>query len=209
MSVAVVQGETILAEVSFSGRSHASRLLPAVDYVLRAGEAGPGSLSAIAVSNGPGSFTGLRIGLSFAKGLAESLGVPLVLVSTLLGLAAQCELHAGYIVPVLDAQRDEYYAAVFRSNAYGVERLTDDIIVQKGGLVHRLEELGARDCLVTGDAAEVAALWGGYRVAPAAARVLRAGVLGLVAQSLPTTDPRLAVPNYIRSSSARPKQRGV
>ncbi|MBT9154138.1 MAG: tRNA threonylcarbamoyladenosine biosynthesis protein TsaB [Firmicutes bacterium] len=206
-SLALVQETLVLSEISFGGgRSHASHLLPAVDFVLHQALVEREALTAIVVCNGPGSFTGLRIGLSFAKGLAESLGVPLILVSSLLGLAVQCELYAGCIVPLLDARRDEYYAAVFKSDRGSLTRLTDDLAVKKRELRQWLQGLGVGECLVTGDAADDASRYGPYLVAPLGVRAPRAGVLGLLARSLPTTDPRHARPNYIRSSSAEPKK---
>jgi tRNA threonylcarbamoyladenosine biosynthesis protein TsaB len=209
-SVAVTEDNLVLAELSFSGvRSHAALLLPAVDYVLRQAAVEREALSKIIIDNGPGSFTGLRIGLSLAKGLAESLGLPLVLVSTLHGLAAQCELYAGYIVPLLDARRDEYYAAVFKSDSRSLTRVTEDLAVKKSELGEWLLSLGVEECLITGDAPADAVCGVPCRVAPPGVRAPRAGALALLARHFPSTNPQEARPNYIRSSSARPKQGGI
>jgi len=209
-SVAVTEDTLVLAELSFSGvRSHAALLLPAVDYVLQQAGVEREALSTIVIGNGPGSFTGLRIGLSFAKGLAESLGLPLVLVPTLHGLAAQCELYAGHIVPLLDARRDEYYAAVFKSDSRSLARVTEDLAVKKSELGEWLLSLGVEECLVTGDAALGVSCGVPCLVAPPGVRTSRAGTLALLARHFPTTNPQQARPNYIRSSSARPKQGGI
>ena len=209
-SVAVVEEALVLSEISFSGvRSHAALLVSAVDYVLQQASVERETLTAIVIGNGPGSFTGLRIGLSFAKGLAQSLGLPVVLVSTLHGLAAQCELYAGYIVPLLDAQREEFYAAVFKSDNRSLTRLTEDRAVKKSELGAWLLSLGVEECLVTGDAASDEGCHLPCLAAPVGVRAPRAGTLALLARHLPTTHPREARPNYIRSSSARPKQGGI
>ncbi len=212
--MAVVEGSMVRSEVSWYGeRGHASRLLPAADFVLLQASVEREALTGIAVCEGPGSFTGLRIGLSFAKGLAESLNVPLVLVSSLLGLAAQCELYPGYIVPLLNAQRDEYYAAVFKSDKQGLTRLTNDLAVKKRELRLWLKGLGVRECLLTGEATDEAGCEAvgevSCAVAPVWVRSPRAGALGVISRSFPTTDPKVARPNYVRSSSARPKQGGI
>ena len=107
-------GETlILKEDKDSGYSHAEKLHVYINELFKEANINPKDIDAVAVSKGPGSYTGLRIGVSAAKGLCFALDKPLLAVSTLEILAHQVKISQGYIVPMLDARRLEVYAAVF------------------------------------------------------------------------------------------------
>lgn len=93
--------------------SHAEKLHLFIEEILKANHIQPNHLDAIAVSKGPGSYTGLRIGVSSAKGLCFSLDIPLISIETLKNLAKQVEVERGTIIPLLDARRMEVYAAGF------------------------------------------------------------------------------------------------
>ena len=107
-------GETILCkEIAEQGYSHAEKLHVFIEDVLKQAEINVKDLCAVAVSKGPGSYTGLRIGVSTAKGLCYALGIPLISVDTLQVLAQQVVVEKGLIVPMIDARRMEVYSAVF------------------------------------------------------------------------------------------------
>jgi tRNA threonylcarbamoyladenosine biosynthesis protein TsaB len=95
-------------------------------------EAGIGfqDISAIAVSQGPGSYTGLRIGVSAAKGLCFALGVPLIAVDTLQVLALQAKVSSGLIIPMLDARRMEVYSAIFTPNFENKRAVQAEVITE-------------------------------------------------------------------------------
>jgi tRNA threonylcarbamoyladenosine biosynthesis protein TsaB len=113
-SVGIAGADHVLAERSLpQDRSHARTLLPLIDATLAAAGIGWHALDLIAVSIGPGSFTGLRIGLSVAKGLAMATGLPVVGVPTLEAYAATAGPRPGLVCPVLDARKGEVYAAAF------------------------------------------------------------------------------------------------
>ena len=117
-SVALVQGEKLLAELSIDvARSHASQLVPLVQRVLQDQGKTPADLDVIAVSAGPGSYTGLRIGASTAKGLAFATGAALVGVPTLEALARAAMVGQPEakqpILAVIPSRRREVYAAVY------------------------------------------------------------------------------------------------
>ena len=115
-SVAVVEGERLLGAVDVAGAlDHSRRLLPAVDLLLAGLGLGPGDLGGIAVTRGPGSFTGVRVGLATARGLARSAGVPSVGISTLEALAASIDPPPSgtWVCPWVDAGRGEIYAAAY------------------------------------------------------------------------------------------------
>jgi len=126
-SVGVVGDREVLAESTrrVSG-SHAAHLLELIEHALGACARRLAEVDLIAVSLGPGSFTGLRISLSTAKGLAMATGADLVGVSTLEALATVAAPRGGRICPVLDARKGEVYAAVFAAAAGRVTRLQAD-----------------------------------------------------------------------------------
>ncbi|MDI3279958.1 MAG: tRNA (adenosine(37)-N6)-threonylcarbamoyltransferase complex dimerization subunit type 1 TsaB, partial [Bacillota bacterium] len=107
-------------------RTHSERLMPALVRLLAEAGVEPKELDLIAVSIGPGSFTGLRIGVATAKGLAYALRKPLVAVGSLDALAYGASLGCGYICPLIDARRGRVYTALYRSKGWGTEptRLT-------------------------------------------------------------------------------------
>ncbi|AXO80338.1 tRNA (adenosine(37)-N6)-threonylcarbamoyltransferase complex dimerization subunit type 1 TsaB [Olleya aquimaris] len=111
------QGETLVLKEDYgNGYSHAEKLHVYIEEALKEAKINSEQLQAIAVSKGPGSYTGLRIGVSAAKGLAYALNIPLISVSTLQALAKQVEADSGLIVPMLDARRLEVYSAIFDIN---------------------------------------------------------------------------------------------
>ena len=122
-SVALAVGTQILASrVNETPRQHAAQLVPYIQEVLKESGVSANTLDAVAVSEGPGSYTGLRVGVSLAKGLCFGAGIPLIGVGTLDLIANQAiELNDGekpdYIVPMIDARRMEVYQAVYDSTA--------------------------------------------------------------------------------------------
>ena len=108
--------------------SHSTKLHSYIDSVLKQQNIDIKDLSAIAVSKGPGSYTGLRIGVAAAKGLCFSLDIPLISISTLLVLSKKIKIDSGLIIPVLDARRDEVYSAIFDSQYNVIEKDSPTII---------------------------------------------------------------------------------
>ena len=108
------EGEIVLCkEIAEEGYSHAERLHVFIEEIIKEAGISLSDLSAIAVSQGPGSYTGLRIGVSAAKGLCFALEIPLIAVDTLQVLASQVNVADGLIVPMIDARRMEVYSAIF------------------------------------------------------------------------------------------------
>jgi len=147
--VALVSGSgELLGEITLRNHeSHSERILPAADWLLKTLGITLRDLAAVAVSQGPGSFTGLRAGIATAKGLAFSLGVPLFGIPTLEALAANSPPGAGLVCAVLNARRGEVFRALFRSEPTGLQRLEPDSLVPLCSLA---DELPA-GCLVIGE----------------------------------------------------------
>ena len=111
------EGETLLLKEDYnSNYSHAERLHLFIEEVINEANISKDDLSAVAISKGPGSYTGLRIGVSTAKGLCYALDIPLISVSTLEALADQVKVDDGVVIPMLDARRMEVYSAIFDQN---------------------------------------------------------------------------------------------
>jgi tRNA threonylcarbamoyladenosine biosynthesis protein TsaB len=123
------EGKTILSkEIAEEGYSHAERLHVFMEEIIQESGITFNDLSAIAVSQGPGSYTGLRIGVSAAKGLCYALNIPLIAIDTLQVLASQARVSDGLIVPMLDARRMEVYSAIFNVNLENKRATAAEII---------------------------------------------------------------------------------
>ena len=114
-SVAIAKdGKTIFCkEIAEEGYSHAERLHVFIEEIIKEAGITIKDLIAVAVSQGPGSYTGLRIGVSAAKGLCYALDIPLIAIDTLQALASQVTISSGFIIPMIDARRMEVYSAIF------------------------------------------------------------------------------------------------
>ncbi|WP_298305188.1 tRNA (adenosine(37)-N6)-threonylcarbamoyltransferase complex dimerization subunit type 1 TsaB [Flavobacterium sp.] len=129
-SVALAKsGETILCkEMAEQGFSHAEKLHLFIEEIIKEAGITFSDLSAIAVSQGPGSYTGLRIGVSAAKGLCYALEIPLISVDTLTVLANQLQIENGIIIPMIDARRMEVYSAIFNAKKEMIREVQAEIL---------------------------------------------------------------------------------
>ncbi len=153
LGLAIVSHGRILAELARPPRSHAADLPSAVDEVLASAGLDQGDLSAVAVALGPGSFTGLRVGLSYAKGVALALKCPLVGIASLDALAVGAlEMPAitaqAKVCSLLDARRGDVYAALYQVVADELEKLCDDSVTNFEDLIGQL----SGEVILVGDA---------------------------------------------------------
>ena len=113
-SAALIEDDVLLAECTSNyKKTHSETLLPMIDQVMKMTDTEAASLNAIAVSEGPGSFTGLRIGAATAKGLAYALDIPVVGVSEIDALAYGCFSSSCILCPILDARREQVYTGLY------------------------------------------------------------------------------------------------
>ena len=116
LSVAIVRDGEVLAEENTSlAINHSLRAMPAIEEIFNKVGITPSEIDAIAVSEGPGSYTGIRIGVTIAKTLAWTLKKPLVGISSLKAIAANGTFFDGLICPIVDARRDNVYAGAYQS----------------------------------------------------------------------------------------------
>ena len=121
-SVAVLQDEVLIAEYTVNyKKTHSQTLLPMLDEIVGMTESDLAGIDAIAVAAGPGSFTGLRIGASTAKGLGLALDIPLVAVPTVDALACNLFGTEGLVCPMMDARRQQVYTGLYRTSGYQLE----------------------------------------------------------------------------------------
>lgn len=156
-SVGLIDGDTELVERSLAVTgSHARTLLPMIEETLAAAGMDLRDLDLLAVSIGPGSFTGLRIGLSVAKGLGWASGIPLVGVPTLEALAHAAAPRPGLICPVLDARKREVYGAAFRWAGATLECVAEVDVLPPEQFAARLTP----PCTLVGDGVDAyASVW--------------------------------------------------
>jgi tRNA threonylcarbamoyladenosine biosynthesis protein TsaB len=139
--VALVEDARTAAEYLLDIRlTHSERLMPTVERVMRDAGWSPSDLTGLAVAVGPGSFTGLRIGVSAIKGLALALGLPIAAVPSLDALAATMAGAATPVCPVIFARRDEVYASLYRWDGEAMRRAWDYLALSPAELAERLRE---------------------------------------------------------------------
>lgn len=134
-SIALAKDGKIVAEKhSDEPNAHSSKLAVFIDNIFKESGISPDRLDAVCVSSGPGSYTGLRIGVSSAKGLCYALGKPLLAVPTLQNMAdlyfAQHPEYNGFVCPMIDARRMECYTAIFSRS--GIEKETSADVIEAG-----------------------------------------------------------------------------
>ena len=146
-----MDGEKVCSEFTAQNRNtHSASLMPMVEAALSAAGTGMAELDAIAAVTGPGSFTGVRIGVATAKGLAHGAGLPCIPVDALEALSVSAGSFDGVICPIQDARAGQVYAAAFR----GGERLTGDAPMKLEEFLETVSVLGDR-FLFTGDGVPV------------------------------------------------------
>ena len=210
-SVALMSGDHCLAEISIdTATTHSRRLIQQVDQVMRETKMEWDGIDAVAISLGPGSFTGLRIGLSTAKGLCLAANLPLLGVPSLDGLARQITAQPGTMVlAVLDARKKEVYGAFYQCNKAGVPEKVKKYMVMKPAEMAALIE---GPTILVGDGSVL------YRevfveqatappiFAPIQTFFPRASTIGLLGRELfansDFVDPNTVVPFYVRPSEA-------
>ncbi len=148
-------GKLVCVEESFVKNAHASQLQVLVEKAIQKATITLNQINAIAISIGPGSYTGLRVGLSAAKGYCFALNIPLIAIDTLESLAYQASKHTdfnnqGYLIPLLDARRMEVYTSVWDASLNKIKDVSPIIL----DAFSFQEYLSKGDCFIFGSGAE-------------------------------------------------------
>ncbi|MBI3635072.1 MAG: tRNA (adenosine(37)-N6)-threonylcarbamoyltransferase complex dimerization subunit type 1 TsaB [Candidatus Rokubacteria bacterium] len=206
--VALLDGDRVVGEYLLDVRvTHSERLMPAIDRLLADAGWRPRDLQGLAVASGPGSFTGLRIGIAAVKGLGLALGIPIAAVPTLDALAARVPFAALPVCPVVIARRTEVFCSLYRWERSAFAREWDYLALTPDELSRRLTQ----PVILVGDGAATLAV-PQARLAPPAQRApspVTVGTLGLVRlRAGETVSAADLVPFYLTPSEAELKRRG-
>ena len=142
VSVALTEDRKLLGEsYQNTGLTHSQTLMVMAEDLLKQCGKTAADVTAVAVAEGPGSFTGVRIGVAAAKGFAWGANIPCYGISTLEAMAESLGIYEGYICPVMDARRSQVYNALFRAEAGTVTRVAEDRAIALADLAEELEAL--------------------------------------------------------------------
>ncbi len=209
-SVALLEDDTLLAEqYANNGKTQSAILMPMAEQMLRDCGLRAGAMDLVAVARGPGSFTGVRIGVAAAKGLAWAAEKQVCGVSTLEAMARGIGHLSGILCPVMDARRAQVYNALFASDGETLTRLTPDRAISLQDLEAELGNLKKAIFLV-GDGSKLCYNSLGNRLPlvmpPAHLLMQRASWVALCARDMAlrgqTEPPEALIPNYLRLSQA-------
>ncbi len=189
------------------GHTHSQTVLPAVDRALEECGLTCREIDVFAVVAGPGSFTGVRIGVCMAKGLAHAAGKPCCAVNALETLSMNCLGFDGWVCPILDARRDQVYAAAFDTREFVPRRVLEDQAVKIEDFLAQLPEgrlAFVGDGVPVQEKTLLRLLGERAAIMPANARDLRADAAGVLAAAHPERweDPRTLRPIYLRAPQA-------
>ncbi len=197
-------------------QTHSQTLLPMVENMLKCTETDIKQIERLAITSGPGSFTGIRIGVSAVKGLSFALGIPCVGVSTLHALAYNLLGIDCVACAVMDARCNQFYNALFRIKGNNIERLTEDRAIFAEDLKQELKAYQSDRVILVGDGAELAnKLLNNTQdeenrqlnsvqleLAPIALRYQKAESVCLAAREYKTVTAKELLPQYLRLPQA-------
>lgn len=202
-SVAITDGGNLVAEIFLnSGLKHSVTIMPSVERLLESTGLSVRDMDRLAISAGPGSFTGLRIGMAAIKGLSWSCGVPCCAVSTLEAAAMGVAHIGGTVCAVMDARAGQVYNALFRAEGGKLFRLCEDRAIAVCDLLRELSD--KKDVIFVGDGAELCYNEenGVHRLAPRHLRCQRAAYVALLAENAEVQTAEALRPEYIRLPQA-------
>lgn len=212
LGIALVNEDKVIGEyVTNMKKNHSVRVMPGIERLLADCDMKPADINKIVVAKGPGSYTGVRIGVTIAKTLAWTLNIPLVGVSSLEILAAGVGRHFdGYVSPLFDARRGQIYTGLYEFQQGQIESIIPDTILLSVDWAERLREYEKRVLFVGGD---IDLHIDGIRQALGEKAVVaeitehnpRPSELALLGINKPGEEIHTFVPNYIRLAEAEAK----
>lgn len=211
-SVAVAEDDKIIGEYFINTKlTHSQTLIPMAEQLIKSVSLSVNDIDAVAVNAGPGSFTGVRIGVAAAKGIAFANDLPCVSVSTLQSMAYNMLENDCVVCGVMDARCQQVYNALFRVNGKSVERLTDDRALSLEDLKRELEKINDK-VVLAGDGTEITEKYFNGKLlnvvsAPINNRIQKASSTAMVAYAMikegKTVSPDELMPVYLRLPQAQ------
>lgn len=202
-SVAIVEDGKILGEVFLNcGLTHSVTVMPSVEWLLDVTGLKIYDVERIAITEGPGSFTGLRIGMAAVKGLAWACDIPCVGVSTLETIALGASVSDGIVCAVMDARANQVYNALFEAKDGKLSRLTEDRAITIPELLEEISEM--EKVSFAGDGAELCYQRAErkFNIVPENVRCQRASAVAFIASEKESVSAQELSPEYIRLPQA-------
>jgi tRNA threonylcarbamoyladenosine biosynthesis protein TsaB len=212
LGVALIEDNQVLGEyITNLKKNHSVRIMPAIQTLMKDCERVPAQLTKIVVAKGPGSYTGVRIGVTIAKTMAWSLKIPLVGISSLEVIAAGGRYFDGYISPLVDARRGQVYTGLYQYQSGALTIAKEDRLVLSADWAVTLKEEIKKPILFVGNdlplhqAILEAALGSQAEFAALTEHNPRPSELALLGKDKQGEDIHTFVPNYIRLAEAEAK----
>jgi tRNA threonylcarbamoyladenosine biosynthesis protein TsaB len=209
--VALIEEDKVIGEyITYIKKNHSVRAMPAIEQLLKDCGIEAKELTKIVVANGPGSYTGVRIGVTLAKTLAWSLNIPLIPVSSLATLASSGRYFSGAIVPIFDARRGQVYTGLYEFQGDQLVRVEEDRNILLEEWVTNLKELN-KDLLFVGNDVSIhknmikEVLGDQAKIAPFVSHNPRPSELAFIGLSYKENTAHDVLPNYIRMAEAEVK----
>lgn len=213
LGVGIASNEKIIGEyITNIKRNHSTRVLPAIDFLLKDCGMDIKEINKIIVANGPGSYTGLRIGLTIGKTLAWTLNIPIVGVSSLKLMAASARYFDGFISPVMDARRGNIFTGLYEYKEGKLMQAVDDQHIPTEEWCKLLKTfdkpvLFLGNDVVIHEQVIVNQLAKQVQFAPITVNIPKPGELALLAKDLKEKNVHSFAPNYLRLAEAEAKWR--
>lgn len=204
LSVALLEDQTVLGTVTMTvHQKHAEYLLPVIEDLMAKSDLVPADLNRVVVAQGPGSYTGIRIGVTTAKVLADTLKIGLVGVSSLQSLALNCQRDGQLVWPIFDARNNNIFTGLYRMKSGVPESVLADQHVDFDDFYRQVDAL-AETVYVIGDGTHFADKFNdNYLLANSVDNLPQAARLGISGEKLQlVTDVNDFVPNYLRLTQA-------
>ncbi|WP_042353109.1 tRNA (adenosine(37)-N6)-threonylcarbamoyltransferase complex dimerization subunit type 1 TsaB [Bacillus massiliigorillae] len=208
LGVALLDGDQVVGEyISNLKKNHSVRAMPAIERLMNDCDMKPADLDKIVVAKGPGSYTGVRIGVTIAKTLAWTLNIPISGVSSLEVLAANGKFFQGYISPLFDGRRGQIYTGLYEGQNGQIKSVKKDTIVQSSDWAKELLALEQNIMFIGNDTPihreTLQSVLGERAVFADVAQLNpRPSELALIGKDLPAENVHEFVPNYIRLAEA-------
>ncbi|KRU15354.1 MULTISPECIES: tRNA (adenosine(37)-N6)-threonylcarbamoyltransferase complex dimerization subunit type 1 TsaB [Bacillus] len=211
LGIALVKNSTVIGEsITYLKKNHSVRAMPTVEALMKECGVAPSELSKIVVAKGPGSYTGVRIGVTIAKTLAWTLSIPISAVSSLETLAANGQYFDGWISPLFDARRGQVYTGLYTFEEGKIQEIKQDQNILLTDWLYELKQTGKPVLFLGQDVhlheESIRSILGETAViAEGAFHNPRPSMLAFLGADRPAEDVHQLVPNYIRMAEAEVK----